>query len=61
MPITLSLITAPFMTASTLLQMTNPLLINTIESKLKHLQPNDPNYKHIKNGIFGDNKPYKVF
>ena len=41
--------------------MTNKPIINMIETKLKGLNPSDPLYKHIKNGIFGDNKIYKAF
>ena len=29
--------------------------------KLKSVDPKDPIYKHIKNGLFGDQKPYKAF
>ncbi len=61
MPIGLSLLTSPFTTASTLLQITNRPLINTIENKLKTVDPKDPIAKHIKNGIFGDKKPYHAF
>jgi hypothetical protein len=41
--------------------MTNRPLINTIETKLKSVDPKDPMAKHIKNGIFGDKKPYQAF
>ena len=61
MPIGLSLVTAPFTTVSTLLQMTNRPVINTIENKLKTVDPKDPIAKHIKNSIFGDKKPYQAF
>jgi len=60
-PIMLSLITGPFTTVSTLLQMINKPIINTIENKLKTVDPKDPIVKHIKNGIFGDKKPYNAF
>jgi hypothetical protein len=60
-PVSLSLLTAPLTTVSTLMQMTNRPLINTIETKLKSVDPKDPMAKHIKNGIFGDKKPYQAF
>lgn len=41
--------------------MTNRPVINTIENKLKTVDPKDPIAKHIKNGIFGDKKPYQAF
>lgn len=60
-PLSLSLLTGPFTTASALLQMANKPLINTVQNKLKLVDPKDPIAKHIKNGIFGDKKPYKAF
>lgn len=41
--------------------MANKPVINTVESKLKLVDPKDPIAKHIRNGIFGDKKPYKAF
>jgi hypothetical protein len=41
--------------------MANKPIFSTIENKLKLVDPKDPIAKHIKNGIFGDKKPYKAF
>lgn len=60
-PIALSFVTAPLTTASTLLQITNKPIISSIENKLKIIDTKDPIVKHIKNGIFGDKKPYQAF
>jgi hypothetical protein len=52
-PLALSILTAPFNTASILLQVSNKPFVNSINLKLEGLEKNDILIKHIKNGIFG--------
>lgn len=57
-PFLLSIVTAPFNTASILLQTTSKgINLSSLDTKIKA----QPNLKaHIMNGIFGDNKIYQA-
>lgn len=56
-PFLLSVVTAPFTTASVLLQVTSKGLGSGLEAKIKAAPQLEG---HINNGIFGDNRIYQA-